>query len=343
MTVPAEFSREFAAFPAVLRELVEAELAAGNSITEITSGFPAPPAGACLKLAQNLTSRVRKSGGGIHFYERNNSSYLGEITDAKRHFFVLEPPGPPEPEPDMDAIRAERQARYAASMAELINTPCAPPQPTPREPWLSTRPPQPAGVVDKFCASMEMNYDRWKEGTSYDLETLATCTAEERAAIESILTSGPVKDWRDVEALATLHTPRAHSRLCEVMQGRDHRLTMAVLNYAPELISAEKRTSALVAALESSEIFTGLTQALDAVEEFHPPEIMAALFRGARSGPGERSVHFAAMLMFLHGKAESAFDWEQRPFFLRFHATDPQERATVFRELCEKIGVPVPP
>src|SRR5205809_412040 len=117
MKVPPEFAQAFAAFPSVLRELVEAELAAGNTIVEIASGFPAPPVGACLKLERNISTRARESGGGVDFYERNNSSYLSEITDAKRHFFVLEPPGPPEPEPDMDAIRAERQARYAASMA----------------------------------------------------------------------------------------------------------------------------------------------------------------------------------------------------------------------------------
>ncbi|MBL0035373.1 MAG: hypothetical protein IPP26_06295 [Flavobacteriales bacterium] len=43
--------------------------------------------------------------GEVVFYARNNSSYAGEFTTEQRHFFVLEPPLPPEPEPDMDAIR----------------------------------------------------------------------------------------------------------------------------------------------------------------------------------------------------------------------------------------------
>ena len=62
MPLPAEFAKDLAAFPAVLRELVEAELAAGNAIAEITTGFPAPPVGLCLKLTQNLMSRPRESG-----------------------------------------------------------------------------------------------------------------------------------------------------------------------------------------------------------------------------------------------------------------------------------------
>ena len=44
MTVPAVMAVAFAAFPPALRTLVEAELAAGNSITELSGGFPAPTA-----------------------------------------------------------------------------------------------------------------------------------------------------------------------------------------------------------------------------------------------------------------------------------------------------------
>lgn len=43
--------------------------------------------------------------------------------------------------------------------------------------------------------------------------------------------------------------------------------------------------------------------------------------------------------MFVHGLADSAFDWNQRPFFLRFNTPDPDQREAVFAELCEKIGV----
>jgi hypothetical protein len=58
-----------------------------------------------VRLAKKVTTRPRDSGNGLDFYERNSSSYSGEFTDARRFFFVLEPPNPPPPEPDMDAIR----------------------------------------------------------------------------------------------------------------------------------------------------------------------------------------------------------------------------------------------
>ena len=83
----------------------------------------------------------------------------------------------------------------------------------------------------------------------------------------------------------------------------------------------------------------GLTQALLQVEEYHPPEIVAALLRGVLARTEGPPVHFAAMLMFLHGQAKTAFDWNQRPFFLEFNTDDDAKRRALFRDLCAKIGV----
>jgi hypothetical protein len=54
---------------------------------------------------------------------------------------------------------------------------------------------------------------------------------------------------------------------------------------------------------------------------------------------GDVAMHFAAMLLFVHGKADSEFDWEHRPFLLQFNTEDPAERAPAYRELCERIGL----
>lgn len=105
MNLTAEQQKELAQFPPTLRALIEAELAAGNSIEEIGHSHPAPPAGAYFKLARKVSTRPRASGDGLNFYERNSSLSSGEFTDAKRFHFVIEPPNPPSPEPDMDAIR----------------------------------------------------------------------------------------------------------------------------------------------------------------------------------------------------------------------------------------------
>lgn len=105
MTTSDHLRQQIADFPAPLRALVEAELEAGNTIVAIENGFPAAPCGASVKLAKAVGAERRRSVGEVVFYARNNASYAGEFTTEQRHFFVLEPPLPPEPYPDMDAIR----------------------------------------------------------------------------------------------------------------------------------------------------------------------------------------------------------------------------------------------
>jgi hypothetical protein len=352
MKIPKEYQKDFEAFPQVLRKLLDAELAAGNAIAEIGHGFPAPPAGAYIKLKKALRSRPRASGGGIDFYDRNGSNYSGEITDAKRFFFLLEPPHPPQPEPDMDAIRAEREARQRAADEKLFKvqirsnkrlkkTGVMPKFSTadPEWPAVPSGPSKPLTTLDRFRESTVINYERWHDGTGYDLSLLKEATPQELVEIEQFLVSRGANDWRDVEALAALDSPRARLLLLKTLKGSNRELAVAVTDYAPSLVSEDERVVTLVAALEDTEFYGGLTQALLQVEKFHPPKIIEALFRGVLARDGGTAVHFAAMLMFLHGKAESSFDWSQRPFFLEFNTEDRAEREAAFRKLCSKVGV----
>src|SRR5262249_37870929 len=91
--------------------------------------------------------------------------------------------------------------------------------------------------------------------------------------------------------------------------------------------------------LKEDSLFGGLSQAIDEAEGFHPPEVVDGLFRGALNRGGEAAVHFAALLFYIHGKANEAFDLSHRPFVLRGHTSDRVECQAVFRELCEIVGV----
>jgi hypothetical protein len=334
-------AQELAAFPAVLRSLIDAELAAGNEIVEIASSFPAPPAGAYVKLRDKVSTRERTSGDGLDFYERNSSLYSGEFTDAKRFYFVIEPPDPPPSESDMNAIRAALAAkikvqderwnaiaqrtdvRTAGTKARRTNGKKAREKPA----W------------ERFRDSMKIDYEKWHDGIGYDVDIIRNATSEELLEIESLLVTRGISDWRDVEALAVVDSPRARMLLRQTLEQGNAELASAVLRYAPYLSSKTEQTEALVRSLETAQIFGGLAQTLMHVRTFHPPEIIDALLRGALNRPGDVAAHYAAMLMFIHGKAKSDFDWEQRPFFLRFNTPDRAGREKVFRELCEKIGV----
>lgn len=115
---PADVARALEAFPPDLRQMVEAELAAGNQVVALHSCWPAPPAGCCVMLANPVSTRPRAGFGAVKFFERNISSHSGEFYDRERMFFVVEPPKPPPPPPDMDAIRAELERREQAANAD---------------------------------------------------------------------------------------------------------------------------------------------------------------------------------------------------------------------------------
>jgi hypothetical protein len=333
MDIPKEFEKDWAQFPAALRSLVEGEVAAGNAVIEFGHGSPAPPVGAYVMLAGPVRTRPRASTPEIAFYERNSSLYSGEFHDGKRWYFVLEAPLPPPPEPDMDALRAA----YAPP-------PFVPSAPPPRQgrdedsprPASPRRDPSP---FDRFRESLSMDFEKWKEGIGHDLEALRSSTGSARDDIERLLLTRGVTDWRDVESLLELGTPRALDLLRSAARSEDPAIALAVLRRAPELFDEETRTRQIVRGLETLQFFGGLSDALAAAEEHHPKPVIDALLCGALRRSKEGPVHFAALLFYLHGLADEAFDWNHRPFYLRFASEDPAERRLCFRELCAKLGV----
>lgn len=320
MPVPESIRKEADALPASLRVLLEAELAAGNEIAEVGHSFPAPPAGAYFKLTKPLLSRPGRSGDGISYYDRNNSLYSGEITDANRFYFILEPPRQPEPEPDMDEIRA-RRATVTQTNTGTVTTETT------------------QSLLRRFESSMVMDFDKWHDGTGYDLDALRAMSPAEKQSAEAMVLRNGERDWRDIEALACLDTPAARTALQRAMNSPNPEVRNAVTRHAPGLIPDSVRTTSLVQGLESANFFGGLTQTLDQVAGYHPPLIVEALMRGVVNRSGDVAVHFAAMLCYIYGKASEPFDMEQRPFFLQFNTENRGERETMFRELCEKIGV----
>ena len=342
MSLSKEHEQEFARFPAVLRDLVTAELAAGNAVTELGHGHPAAPCGAYIRLARAVSTRPRTRTPVLDFYDRDCPGHSGEFTDATRHFFVLEPAHPPQPPPDMDAIRADLEARYASANPVPEPPPGSPPRIQPptgaeRAAW-SRLEQDPMSALARFKASMVIDYERWHDGIGYDLSILREATPEELQAIEDVLIQRRSNDWRDVEALAALNSKGAQAALKDALATGDAKVRLAVHSHAPGLMTEQQRLDSLVQALEQSEIYTGLSEALDEVVEFHPPRIIEALLRGLMERDGSTAVHFAAMLYFLHGKAPEPFDWSQRPFFLRFKTDDPAEREQAVRELCATLG-----
>ncbi len=199
-------------------------------------------------------------------------------------------------------------------------------------------PPTGGAAIERFRASMAMDYEKWRDGIGYDLQALRAASLAERAEIERLVLAHRPRDWRDVEALALLDSPAARAALHEAAQDSDPKTRLAVARHAPELTAEKKRAESLVKAIQSAHPFEGLSDIIDEAEAFHPPAVIDAMLAATLNGDGEAAVSFAALLYYLHGKAESAFDWKHRPFFLRFNTDDRAERQAAFRDLCAHIG-----
>lgn len=189
--------------------------------------------------------------------------------------------------------------------------------------------------VQRFCDSMRMDHDKWHDGTGYDTALLAGATPDELAQIESLLTSRAIGDWRDIEALAALDTPGARQWLRRSFDTAPLPLRVAFLSHAPALFREEEHTDVLAAVLREESAREALGQAMLLVETHHPPAVVRALLDGVRTRDAATAGEFAMMLLFLHGRADSLYDMEQRPFLLRFQDED---RDRMYRELCDHIG-----
>lgn len=331
MSIPESFRKDADAMPAVLRSLLEAEIAAGNEIAEVGHTFPAPPAGAYFKLVRPLLTRPKKLGGGIHYYDRNSSLCSGEITTAKRLFFILEPPRPAGSESDNNAIRAAQVPRETRTISAGSAATAALTAPTLEESELTP--------MRRFENSMLMDCEKWHDGVGYDLDALHAMSPAEQKSAEATMIRRGVRDWRDIEALVCFATPEARAAIKTAIDHPNIEVRNAVMRCAPELVGDSVRTTSLVKGLETASFFGGLSETLDQVADFHPPLIVETLLRGVLRRDGTVAVHFAATLFYIHGQSPEPFDMAHRPFFLRFNTDHRKEREAAFRELCERIGV----
>jgi len=194
----------------------------------------------------------------------------------------------------------------------------------------------PTPEYQRFLDSMVIGYTQWHDGDGYDLNALAALTDEERGAAENVLIThlATKADWRDVEALAALGTPGA---MAAVKVAAKHQ-NSEVRNHALEVLAGGTPEQA-PPELEDDIVRAVERGALDLAERHPTPRVKRALLDCARLAPATTRVNAAAMLMYLCGKAEEAFDWNQRPFFLRFATEDNQELRAAWMELRERTGV----
>lgn len=196
-------------------------------------------------------------------------------------------------------------------------------------------------AYQRFLDSMILNFERWHDGIGYDLEILKQLGPGERASIEELLIENLKHkgDWRDVEALAALNTPKAREA---VDQARFHNKTK-VRNYALRNIirnqDPENTSKELIAELEE-QLIQAVMQGDYEIAEYMPTmRVKKALLDSILEIVSEKRVSAAAFLLYLCGQTSEPFDWDQRPFFLRFSGENFGEIQKAWVELRKRAGL----
>ena len=193
-------------------------------------------------------------------------------------------------------------------------------------------------AIARFERSLFIDYEQWHDGVGYDVAVLRELSDQQRRGIEARLT--PPDGWRDIEALAvlaSLGSDSARTELRRVATSGSSETRLAVMRYAPQLVDDTARAAALVEALDSATAFDSFTT-LEQVAAFHPRLVIEALWRGLETRQGDVASHYAGMLAFLHGKAESSFDWALRPLLLEFKTESAAARRAAVQKLRTLVG-----
>jgi hypothetical protein len=195
----------------------------------------------------------------------------------------------------------------------------------------------PSPAYERFERSMHIGYEEWHDGIGYDLSALAELTADERASVEALLISrlSGSADWRDIEALGELKTPEAVAAIDRARKHSNAEVRKHALQYFLEPEAEAQADPAQVEEQIAHEVERG---AIDLAQRHPTPRVKRALLDCARLGNPTQRVNAAAMLMYLCGQAPEPFDWNQRPFFLRFNA-EGHDLYVVWHELKKCVGL----
>jgi len=209
-------------------------------------------------------------------------------------------------------------------------------------------PKNPSAAYTRFKSSMILDYGKWRDGEPYDIPALAEVTEEERNLLtDEILERGGSLDWRDVEALEALGTPKALKRIARTAKkqhdgGGAEALTAEIARDGWSH-AAEKR---LIEMLEHMQSMTSASDRLYTLcEEHQTPAVMKQLMRNARTQSDETMRYSAgAFLLYISGHAEDWYglDGADRPHLLDLNSDDYKTYKAAVAWLEDKVANPKP-
>jgi hypothetical protein len=194
-----------------------------------------------------------------------------------------------------------------------------------------------------FLDSMVMDFDKWHDGTGYDLEALEQLGPEEQASVEELLIKNleQAGDWRDVEALAALGSDSARKAVDKARSHNDTKVRKYALRICLDTQDSKDLTKKDIAELEEQVIQSVKHGDSEMAEDMPTMRVKKALLDSILGFKSEIRVSAVAFLLYLCGQAPEPFDWSQRPFFLRFSDSerDPKMRQQAWEHLRKRTGL----
>lgn len=196
-------------------------------------------------------------------------------------------------------------------------------------------------AYNTFIKSMNITVDEWRDGIGFNIDALDKVTDPERDALVKILAerlqNNP--DWREIESLGAIGTPAAKEAVRSALKRGSSATRLYAAKQLAEMNESENLENVIIETLRKTSLYEGLTQALDMAEQHPSPRIQETLIDLALNGNEDQRIHCAALALYLGGKAKEPFDWEHRPFFLRFGDEDRKVQIEAYKELCRRLGV----
>lgn len=192
---------------------------------------------------------------------------------------------------------------------------------------------------------MTIDYGKWRDGEPYDIAALSDITDDERDLLTDEICGKSSLDWRDVEALRALDTPKARQRVARAAKrqhdGGGAEALLTEIESGGWTEASEKR---VIEMLEHMESMTGASDRLyDLCEQHQTPAILKQLMRNARiqSDPTMR-YSSGAFLLYLAGHVDSryVFDTDHRPHLLDLNSDDYKTYKAAVAWLEDKVAHP---
>jgi len=184
----------------------------------------------------------------------------------------------------------------------------------------------------RFRDSMNIGYEQWHDGIGYDLEAIDALNESERQSVETILTPRAESDWRDLEALERLGTPRALEAIRQARYSHKPEIRIHAMRYGPAPSEADWEQAILYGLATMRSYSDGLVFVFDASVDHPTPAVRQGLWDYILAGHAEGGYHAGEALCRIAGVEE------RRELLLRIQGNPSPARDAVIDELRKHLG-----